>query len=291
VLALTLAFGMGLLGALPATAQMMHLDGLPYYAPADSSSRLALVAEMGRFEDRKWGWDANRLMVTAILPAGDFARFYLRGSHVTFNSGDTPLLTRWPWIRGEEAEETWPGGQRQSSFGSPELGVTGPLELSFLSHWHYGVGLGLPVGSDRIYPFGSTSLPFRLELRKILFADAATNLTVTGGKLMHMSSGKKLLSDDAFPSGYLLSAAVQRYWGPGRSLALSWDYQYRQGAESHLPAVQAWVPWTDNGSVGARVACELAGTLDRPAQWYVSLMWRFDSPKYRPGAAAAAEVE
>jgi len=273
----------------PSAAQMMHLDDLPWFAAPDSTSRLAFVAEVGHFEDRKWGWEANRIMVTAILPAGDFARFYLRGSHVSFNAGDTPLLTRWPWIRGEEAEEDWPGGNKQSSFGSPEIGVTGPLEFSFLDHWQYGVGLGLPVGSDRIYPFGSTSLPLRIDLRKVFFADGPTNVTLTGGKLMHMSSGKKLLSEEAFPSGYRLGAAVHRYWGPGRSLILSWDYQYRQGAESHLPAVQGWLPWTDNGAVGARLACELAGTLDRPAQWYVSLMWRFDSPKYRPGVTAEVE--
>ena len=54
--------------------------------------------------------------------------------------------------------------------------------------------------------------------------------------------------------------------------------------------VQGWVPWTADGSVGLKIARELQGSLDRPADWYFSLSWRFDSPKYRQGLEEKPEV-
>ncbi len=50
--------------------------------------------------------------------------------------------------------------------------------------------------------------------------------------------------------------------------------------------LQWWLPWKADGSVGLQVIKEFAGSEHRPASWYFTLAWRFDSPRFRPGVVA-----
>ena len=267
----------------PAAAQLMHFDPLPFFTPADSTSRLALNIDLDRFTDGKFGWSLNRVYLTAVLPAGDDATFFLRLPHLTFDSGDVGLASRWPWVLGAGAVDGWPGEKRISSFGKIEIGVTGPLVLPLLRGIDYGLSLGLPTGTDRLYPFSSQSLPFRVDVRKPIVLAPGLQAGLLLGTLTHMDSGKDYLDPIAFPGGYRLGATLARYGGRGSSWQLSWDYRNEDGRTSQLAGVQKWLPWTSDGAIGLKISRELVGSLDRPALWYFTISWRLDSPKYRQG--------
>lgn len=270
-----------------ACAQMTYLDEFPWFAAADSTSRLAMVAEFNRFEDPQQNWSVNRLHVCAILPGGDRSVFFLRMSHLAFDTGGRSAVGRWPGILGPEEDFQWGSETTITSFGQPEVGATGPVAVAGLSHWHYGVGLGLPVGTDRLYPFASVSLPFRLALRRYFDLGARSQLAVTGTYLMNMDSGKDLLDESAFPDGGQLGLTYNWYRGRGSRLGATYDLKSLDGRKSEILGLQAWVPWTQDGSMGLKVARDLSGSQDRPALWYFTLAWRFDSPGRRPEVEAA----
>ncbi len=268
----------------PLHAQMLYLDDMPFFAPADSTSRLALVADFNRFEDAKFGWSVNRLLVTIMLPAGQEAAFFLRMPFTSFDTGKIPIFSRWPWIEGIGGGDGWPHSRRITSLSQPEIGATGPTGLPFLPNWHYAVALGLPAGTDRLYPFGSIGMPLRLDLRKIYPWGADKQLGLTLGYLANMASAKDYLEgDEAFPSGFHLGGVLNWYRGRNSRLALAYDFNHRQGRISQLLGMQVWAPWTDDGSVGLKVSRELQGSLDRPAVWYFTISFRLDSQRYRPG--------
>jgi hypothetical protein len=264
-------------------AQMLYLDDMPFFAPADSTSRLALIADFDRFEDPHTQWSLNRFLVTIMLPAGQRAAFFVRMPYASFDSGNIPAFSRWPWLKNDEVVDDWPHNRRVTSFGQPELGATGPTNLPFLPRWHYSVSLGLPAGTDRLYPFSSVSLPLRVELRKTIPVGGSRQAGFTAGYLKNMDSGKEYLNGDAaFPNGFHLGGILNWYQGRGKRMALAYDYHNREGRISQLAGVQLWVPWTEDGSVGLKVSRELQGTLDRPAAWYFTLSFRLDSAIYRP---------
>ena len=269
----------------PAAAQLTYLDEFPWLAPADSTSRLALVAEYNRFQDAKYDWTVDRLHLCAIMPAGEQSVFFLRMSHLLFDTGQVLPVQRWPWVRGAEEDFQWEDERTITSFGQPEVGALGPLNLPYLGAGQFAVGLGLPVGTDRLYPFASVSLPLRLALRKPIDLWHNARLHLETGYLMNMESGQDLLGEEAFPGGYELSARLDMYRGRGSRASLFFDHWDRDGRRSGIVGVENWLPWTPDGSVGIRVARELAGTLDGPAAWYFTLAWRFDSAGARPGAA------
>ncbi len=269
-----------------ANAQLMHLDALPWFTPADSTSRLALIIEVNRFHDPKFDWNLNRILLTAVLPAGDDATFFLRLPHMTFDTGGISVANRWPWVIGEDGRNGWPHENRISSFGQIEVGVTGPVHLPLSGVVDYALAVGLPTGSDRVYPFSSVSLPLRVELRKIIPLGRTTHLGLVAGYLSNMDSTKDFLVSTAFPSGYHLGAAVDFYKGRGSRLGLTYDFQDRKSRRSQLAGVQWWLPWGSDGSLGFKVGRELQGTLDRPAAWYFTLAWRLDSASHRLNAVA-----
>lgn len=266
-----------------AQAQLTYLDEIPWFAEADSTSRLAFVAELDYFADSKYDWSVNRLHALAILPAGDHSTFFIRMSYMTFDTGNVLPIKRWPWLRGEEENFQWSDEATISSFGQMELGATGPVAIPGVKDWLYGVALGLPVGTDRLYPFSSVSLPFRLALRRLIWLRPDIPLGLTGGYLFNMDSGKDLLTDEAFPNGWNVGGVIHWYRARGSRYSLSYDYQNLGGRKSQLVGVNAWFSWTEKGSLGFKVSRELQGTLNGPAAWYFSLKWRFDSPRYRPG--------
>jgi hypothetical protein len=264
-----------------AEAQLMHLDAVPWFTPADSTSRLALIAEVNRFQDDKYDWTLNRILLTVILPAGDDAVFFLRLPHMTFDTGNVTVAKRWPWVIGEDGQGGWPHEKRIASFGQIEVGATGPIGLSMLGMVDFALALGLPTGTDRLYPFSSTSLPLRLELKKTVPLAPRTHLGLVAGYLANMDSGRDNLTEAAFPNGFHLGASVNFYRGRGGRYSLDYDYQNRDGRRSQLAGVQAWMPWGGDGSFGLKVAREMQGTLDRPAAWYFTLAWRLDSAGHR----------
>jgi len=173
--------------------------------------------------------------------------------------------------------------------------MTGPVRLP-LVHWvDFGLALGLPSGSDVVYPFSSTSIPLRLALKKNLPLSRRSWLGLVAGYLENMDSGKDYLTASAFPSGYHLGASYDFYRKRGSRIGLEYDYENRDSRLSQIVGAQWWLPWGKDGSVGLKVAAEIQGTLDRPAAWYFTLAFRLDSPGHRlepaanPAPAAAAD--
>ncbi|MCB1182111.1 hypothetical protein KDM41_01675 [bacterium] len=289
--ALALAvLGLLALGGRPAAAQMLHLDPMPFFTPADSTSRLALVLDFSHAADSRWDWTTERLLMTIVLPAGDDATFFLRLPHLTFDTGETPVRSRWPWVVGEGAEPGWPDEKRLSGFGKIEVGVTGPMVLPLVRGVDYGLALGLPSSSDRLYPVSSQSIPFRIEARKPLVLGGGWQAGLEAGYLMHGDSGRDLLDPAAFPSGYRFGATCAFYGRPGSRWELFWNLRNENDRASQVVGLQGWLPWTADGAVGLRFEHELAGTLDRYAEWRATLSWRLDSPGRRQGREKAREV-
>jgi hypothetical protein len=272
----------------PAHAQILHLDPIPWQAAADSTSRLALVAEVDRFIDAETDWSLNRLLLTVVLPGGQAGTFFLRMPHLTFDTGAEPAAVRWPGILAAETDSTWPYSSRVKSFGQLEVGATGPLTLPLLGRLTYGTALGLPIGVDRLYPFSSTSLPLRLEARKTAGLPGPLAVSLDAGYLVNMDSGKDDLDAAAFPSGHRLGMRLHWYQGRGSRVEIGADLHERTGRRSVLAGLGWWVPWTPDGSLGLKIGKELAGGQDRPASWYFTMAWRFDSPRYRPGVEKPA---
>ncbi len=262
---------------------MLHLDAIPWYTPADSTSRLALEVGVDHFFDPRYDWSLDRLLLTVILPSGGRGIYFLRMSHLTFDSGNVPVLQRWPRIRGEDMAADWPGSGRVRGFGQLEGGVCGPFAPPVLGAMDFGVALGLPVGTDTLYPFSSTSMPLRFELRKTLALGTSFAAHLDAGTLAMVGSGREGLSDEAFKGGNHVGVELDWYRGRGSRSAATLDHQNRAGRTSLLVGMQWWLPWTGKGDVGLKVARELEDETDRPAQWYVTLAWRFDSDLHRPG--------
>lgn len=269
------------LGAGGAAAQLPHLDPLPWFAPVDSTSRQALIVDLERFGDGVTGWVVNRTALTVTLPAGARGAWLLRASYVRFDPGSLPLLTRWPTARGTEAAEDWPGETVGNGFGPLEAGVITPLRLPLLGGTSFGAALGLPTGSNRLYPFSSTSMPLRLHLRRG-FGEGRSRLWAHAGTLFHLDATGDDLADDAFPSGHLVGLEAAWYRGRGSRLSLGFDLEDRDGRGSRLVTAAAWFPWRDSASVGLRLRWEVAGEAHRPAAWYAGISVRLEGPRDLP---------
>lgn len=263
------------LWAFPAHAQLMHFDPIPFFTPADSTSRLALVVDADRFSDSKYGWTLNRILVTVVLPAGDGATYFIRLPHATFDTGTMPLASRWPDVLGPAGQDGWPADSRIASLAKIETGVTGPLVPGLA----YGVALGLPTGTDRLFPFSAMNIPLRLQLRKTAFVAHEVQVGAKIGYLLHMDSGRHELNGEAFPGGYQLGASLTRLAWSGRRAQLTWDYRNEGGRRSQLVGIAGWAAWGESSSLALKVAREFQGTIDRPAEWYFTVSWRFDGSR------------
>ncbi len=272
-----------LLAVAPASAQLPHIDPLPWWAPADSSASLSLTAEMARFTDPKFDWRTNRLLLTVQLPAGEKARFFVRAPYLSFDTGDTPLRSRWPWVLGPDAAEDWPGEGVVDGVGQVEVGATGEMTLPLAGRLGYGVALGTPIGEDRLYPLSSSGIPVQFAVRDVVRLGPRLQWGLELGYVKHLDPSGEELDPIGFPGGAHLGQSLDWYPGRGARMGLTWDWHDREGRRSQLLGVQAWLPWTRTGAIGLRASRELQGTLDRHAAWCFAVAWRLDSLAHRPG--------
>jgi hypothetical protein len=276
------------LGAVAARAQLPYLDPLPWFAPADSTVRQALVVDFDRGGDDVTGWTLDRTALTVTLPAGDHGAWFLRASYLRFDAGSRPLLERWPGVRGADAAANWPGETVANGFGPLEVGVVGPARLPLLGPWRLAGGIGLPTGSNRLYPFSSTSIPVRLAMRRGTDL-GRVRLWVHGGALFHLDATGDELSDTAFPSGFSAGTEAAWYRGRGSRLTVGFDLEDRDGRRSQLVTAAVWVPWREAASLGFRLRWEVAGEAHRPEAWYATFSVRFEGPRAVPEEPAAAD--
>lgn len=264
-------------GAGTARAQLLHLDPMLWTAATDSLTGPSLEIELSRFEEPKFGWSADRVLLTLRLPTSPEGGFFVRMPHATFDFGDTSLFARWPWLRsGEEIDESW-SERRVVSFAQLEVGGDRRASWPWLGDFAYGGAIGLPVGSDRLYPLSSVSFPIRAEVRKRLVAGDRIDLAADAGLLYNIASRSDELDGDiAFPGGWHARAVLRLGPERGRQMVLDVDHQDRDGRLSQRLGAALTLPWTDRGSFTARIDRELAGTLDRFAAWRFAVAWRFE---------------
>lgn len=261
--------------------QLLYQDPLPWSTPADSTSRLALEVAADHFFDARYDWSVDRLLLTVILPGGENGRFFVRMPHVTFDSGNVSVLQRWPDIEGEDLTPGWPGSGRVNGFGQLEVGALGQWKLPVLGSTAFGAKLGLPVGSDNLYPFSSTSMPLQIELRKTLVAAGAIQAHAGAGTILNLGSGRAGLAEEAFSGGQILGLELDWYRGRGSRVTATLNRRNQENRTSLVAGLQTWFSWTPDGSLGLKAARELDGHEDRPSQWFLTVAWRFDSAKYR----------
>lgn len=259
-----------------ATAQLPHLDPIPYSTAADSTSRKAAIFELGRFEDRDTGWSTNRLLTTVMLPAGSRAAWFLRLPVITSDRDMQPVAERWPEVIGTEGGEGWPHETIVSGMGQLEVGVTGPVGFGFMSDWRYGFAAGLPTSGNELYPWSAGGLPVRIQLRPGWELGAGRYLWLQAGYLAHLDASGDKLTPEAFPDGFQVGAELAWYRGVGRRWQLTWDWEDRDGRVGHRVGGRAWWPWGRSGSLGLGLDYELEGPEHRPASWYFTLAFRFD---------------
>ncbi len=264
-----------------ASGQIYHLDPIPWRAVADSTSRLALEVHADHDFDPRFDWTLDRILMTVILPGGDDGIFFLRMSHMTFDSGRVTVLDRWPEIQGPDMNPAWPFSGRVKGFGQMEVGSCGGLVSPGLGKMSYGAALGLPVGTDKLYPFSSTSMLLRVELRKELALSSALYTHWALGYLANVGSGRSGLANEAFDGGHHLGGEVAWYRGRGSRLVATLDADDRGGRSALRAGAQCWFPWSADGSIGIQLAKELSGPENRAGSWFVTLAWRFDSSRYR----------
>jgi hypothetical protein len=258
-------------------AQVPHLDALPWPSPADSLARLSLVVEADRFLDKASDWSVNRIMLTATIPAGQRAAWFLRMPYLTFDSAGFSAAERWPATVGEDQEPGWPYGSRLDGFGQIEIGAVGRARLPLVGPSRYGLAMGLPTGQNTLYPWSSTSLPLRVQVQRLVVPGRVWSFWLGGGFLAHMDASGDDLHEDAFPDGWQADAELAAALPSGRLWRLGACWQDRDGRTSLLASGEVQFPWSVGGALGLRVARELADAADRPAQWYFTAIWRFDA--------------
>jgi len=257
-------------------AQIPYLDPIPWVKTTAKIGQEAVLFNLDRFWDTRTDWTANRLGVTGLLRAGRSGMFYFRVWYVAFDSGDLPVLERWPDVRGTDAEPDWPGEARSVGLGRPQLGAVGQFSIYGLGKWWYGLGVGLPIGRDQLYPMSAASIPVQLDVRKSLDLSAAVQLALYGGPIWHFPSSRDKLSEEAFPNGFHGAADLQWVLGERRTLTGGVDVADFQGRTAVRLRLRYWLPIGSDDAFGVEAAWELGNTENRSTEAVVSIFWRFN---------------
>ncbi len=263
------------IAASPSPAQVPRLDAAPWYAVTDSTSRGGVVFGIDRFWDDDTGWNVGRLGITVTAPFGLQSIYFVRASVMRFDTAGLPVLTRWPELRGEDADSDWPGSVSPNGLSQPELGLIAPWPLPLVGPTEAALVMGLPLGTDRLYPFSSGSWPLRLDLRRTWRHAAAWRWAAQVGAETTFDSSGDDLTPEAFPDGWRF--AVEAGWLPETWRQVVARYEERRLGDraSRRAVLGAWFPLGGGNAIGLEVVRELGPRADRAATNEVSLLWRF----------------
>lgn len=211
-------FAVVLGAAVTGRAQLPPREPLPWEILASPAGRQALVLDAARFTDPQVGWRAQRLGFAAFWPRGPAGCLFLRTSWYALDTGEAPVTTRWPHLV-VPGGETAPGGDTAVGWGSPEVGWLSALRVDNHGVWQYAFAAALPLGRDELYPFASTSLPFRLQLRRTVRLGGRLEAGALTGLVVVLDSGRDRLQPAAYPGG--TSAALDLVWRQSARHALT----------------------------------------------------------------------
>ncbi len=277
----------GLFAAPAARAQVPRLDDLPWTAVADTASRRALTVSADRSWDNLTHWTASRLGLMATLPAGREGAVFLRVHLVHFDRDDLPALERWPQVAGESTADdpTWPRARYITSWGQMQIGIVMPARLPLVGHARMGILVGLPVGKEELYPFGSTSLPLVLDLRRGWRVTPAVEIALRAGIESTLDAAGDALAPDAFPDGHRFGA--EAIWEPrtGRSFHVSFLERSFGGHATRRITAACWFPLHTRHMCGVAYTRDLGERSDRAGTDEVAVFWRFAGTPPAPPSA------
>ena len=269
----------GLLAAASATAQVHHLEDIPWHAGADSVSRRGAVISYHQYRDSHTGWRTDRLGLTFHLAVGEQAVFFMRGGFVRFDNAGLSSLDRWPWLphEGDDSQlgDDWPGETMVNGFDRPEVGLVMPLALPWLGDGDLGFMAGLPVGRDELYPMSAACLPLAVDWRREVTAPGGVRGAVRAGFEHTYDSGREYLSPAAFPAGFRYG--VELHVGPmdGRRLTLEWlARELDDGRHVRRARATALLPLDQGHVLAVELARDLGGRDQRYATWIAGVSWR-----------------
>ncbi len=266
--------------AAPATAQIHHLEDLPWHAAADSSNRRGVLVSWDQFRDSDTHWRTDRFSVTALMPTGEQGVFFVRAGYLRFDTADARVFDRWPRLRAVDddgasvADEDWPGESMVGGFAQPALGLIVPFGAPGLGAGNLGLQVGLPIGSDELYPLASRSLPLIVDWRRPWSGVASLFGAVRVGYEQTLDSSGDELDAEAFPDG--LRYGLELGTDPQRDRGLVVDWAARELASGHHSRrlqLSGWLPAGAGTVVRLHLARDLGGRADRYATWTIGLSW------------------
>ncbi len=264
-------------------AQLPPRDPLPWEILAAPAGRQALGLEAARFTDPDSGWRAQRLGFAAFWPRGPAGCLFLRMAWYALDTGGAPVALRWPAldVPGEEAA---PGGDTAVGWGSPEVGWLSSIRIAGLGACQYALAAALPLGRDELYPFASTSLPFRFLLRRPVRLGGTFEAAVLAGLVVVLDSGRDRLQPEAYPGG--TSAALDLSWrrSARRALTLSLAAESGGGLLAVQPALAWRLPAGGRSDLTFGLRRDLADSGERSYATQAWLSWTLRSA---PAAAPA----
>ncbi len=276
------------LTAAEAPGRLLVHEPPPWLALEPSAGGRQLRVTLFRFDDARTGWRGRGLSVCGVLAAGGRGAVFLRLPYLGLDTGAARHFARWPELAGEALPEGWPGESINAGFGAPEIGYASALSLPLIGAMQAAVTGGLPIGRDALYPFSSTSMPVRLQLRKQVALGAAWRAALLTGRTMSIDSARDRFDAAAYPSTLIVGAGLELNHGARRGGALDWRGEQSSHAVSSRLSLCWRFPAGPQSSLELRAEREFAGADERAcdSQVAVTLTAWGDAPAAAGGRLA-----
>jgi hypothetical protein len=266
-------------------AQLPPREPLPWEILASPAGRQALALDAARFTDPQAGWRAQRLGFAAFWPRGPVGCLFLRTAWYALDTGEASATTRWPHL-AVPGDETAPGGDTAVGWGSPEVGWLSALRVDSHGVWQYAFAAALPLGRDELYPFASTSLPFRFQLRRTVRLGGRLEVGALAGLVVVLDSGRDRLQPAAYPGG--TSAALDLVWRQSarHALTIALAAESGGGALACQPSLAWRLPAGGRRELTLGLRRDLAAAADRSYTTQAWLSWTIRPAPVAPPAVA-----
>lgn len=273
--------------ALPliASAQIHHLDPLPFSAAADSASRRGVVLAFEAMPGTEPGWRAERARLLIKVPIGERGLAYLQGSYTRLEIDGLSLFERWPGLApvpeaGEEDPRDDPfdadEGSLRNGFGPPELGVIFGLDLPALGPGLAAFQVSLPFGREVLYPLSSRALVLVLDWQREAIALGPLAVTARVGWEIALDASGDHFVPEAFPDGPRWGLDLGYPRTAPRGVSLGWSARELEADRHQRQAVlTGWWPLAERHRLWLGIVRDLGVRQHRLADWTLTVGFDF----------------